>query len=200
MDFQNKDWLKFALELYEKTKDMGFTNNFNKGGLESLIDVANKFTSTGLSHTQPDEEEKIHQEASFTNQEKVENEVFWQQESGPAHSGTFESGALKSGYNAPVSVHETTNEISIHVILPGIASRDDLNLFLSHEALELSGARTAVGFSGGNKGTENFYKKVRLPAPVDPSGATATYRNGFLYIRVPKKYLLSPLKIEVKFE
>ncbi len=200
MNFQNKDWLKFALELYEKTKDMGFTNDLNKGGLESLIDVANKFTSTGFSHTQPDKGEKIQQEAGFTDQEKVESEVFWQQESGPVHSGTFESGATKSGYNAPVSVHETTNEISIHVILPGISSRDDLNLLLSHEALELSGTRTAVGFSGGNKGTENFYKKLRLPALVDPSGATATYRNGFLYIRVPKKNLLSPLKIEVKFE
>lgn len=200
MNFQNKDWLKFALELYEKTKDMGFTNNWDKGGLESLIDVANKFTSTGPSHTQPDKGEIIQQEASVTDQEKVENEVFWQQESGPVNSGTFESGETKSGYNTPVSVHETTNEISIHVILPGIASRDDLNLLLSHEALELSGTRTDVGFSGGNKGTENFYKKVRLPALVDPSGATATYHNGFLYIRIPKENRLSPLKIKVKFE
>ncbi|NLI12895.1 Hsp20/alpha crystallin family protein [Pelotomaculum propionicicum] len=200
MNFQNKDWLKFALELYEKTKDMGFTNYWDKGGLESLIDVANKFTSTGIGHTQPDKGEKIQQEASFTDQEKIENEVFWQQETGPVHSGTFVSGATKSGYNVPVSVHETNNEISIHVIIPGIASRDDLNLLLSHEALELSGVRTAVGFSGGDKRIENFYKKVRLPALVDPSGATATYRNGFLYIRVPKKSLLSPLKMEVKFE
>ena len=200
MDLNNKDWLKFALDLYEKTKEMGLINNWDKGGLESLIETAGRFNSTGPGPTQPSKGGKIQQESELTDQEKAENEAFWQQESGSPHGITFGAGATNSGHDPPISVYESAREVSVHVILHGIASRDDLVLLLSHEALELSGTRIVGGFSGGDKRNEKFHRIVRLPAPVDPSGATAIYRNGFLYMNAPKKNRLSPLKIEVKFE
>lgn len=200
MDLNNKDWLKFALDLYGKTKEMGLINNLGMDGLDSLIETAGRFNSTGPGPTQPGKGEKIQQESKLTDQEKAENEIFWQQESGSPHDKTFGVGATNSGYDPPISVYESAKEVSVHVILPGIASRDNLVLLLSHEALELSGTRIVGGFSGGDKRNEKFYRIVRLPVPVEPSGANATYRNGFLYLNAPKKNRLFPLRIEVKFE
>lgn len=197
MDFYNKDWLKFALDLYEKTRGMGLMNNWDKDKLGSLIEMASKFNFSG-----PDPNGKggkFQQEAGPMDQERATDEVFWRQESAPPYGSAFTSGAAKGGYAPPISIYETGKEVNIHVILPGVASKEDLVLFLSREALELSGARAAGGFSG-DKRNENFYKMIRLPAPVEPSGATAIYRNGFLYIHAPKKSHLPPQKIEVKFE
>lgn len=204
MNLNNKDWLKFALDLYEKTKDMGLNENWDKKELGSLIDTASNFNFTGTNPPQPEsrpqKEEKFQQETSFSGPAKNENNAFWQQDSGPPGGLASTAGALKGGYAPPVSIYETTGEVNVHVILPGIASRDNLTLLLSQDALELSGTRITGGFSSGNKKNENFYRTVRLPAPVNPSEVTATYRNGFLYIRAPKKNHPPLLKIEVNFE
>lgn len=194
MDFASKDWLKFALELYEKTKGMGLNENWGKKDLESLIDVASKFT--GPSPPQTEKSENLQLEAGFAGPGETGDNAFWQQESNPPSVGTMAAGASKGSHNPPISIYESTKEVNIHVILPGVASRENLTLLLSPEMLELTGARTA----DGSLGAGNFYRTVRLPAPVEPAGTTATYRNGFLYIRAPKKALPSPLKIEVRFE
>ncbi|NPV73944.1 MAG: Hsp20/alpha crystallin family protein [Pelotomaculum sp.] len=199
MNFSNKDWLKFALDLYEKTRDMGFMNGIDKNGLESLIDMAGKLNFSGPWPAQPGKGGKIQQEAAPAEQEKAENEAFWQQKSHPFYGGK-QPAQTKSGRNIPVSVFETAGEVSIHIVLPELASRNDLALFISPEALELSGTMVCGGTAGGDKRTENFHKTVRLPAPVDPSGAAAVYRNGTMYVRAPKKNFFSPQKIEVRFE
>ncbi|OPX87042.1 Hsp20/alpha crystallin family protein [Pelotomaculum sp. PtaB.Bin117] len=200
MSFNQKDWLKNALDLYEKAKDTGLINNWGTDDLNSLREMADKFNNlTGMSPVQPDKGEQIQKEA-VSKEEETESESFWKQESVSPHSGAFASGATKNSFTPPISIYETVKEVSIQAILPGIVSKDDLNILLSQEAMELSGARTAVRFLESKKTNDNFYRIVRLPAPVEPSGATASYRNGFLYIRVPKKNYPSPIKIMVKFE
>jgi len=199
MSFDQKDWLKYALDLYEKAKETGLINNWGQEDLSSLREMADKFNNfTGMGPVQPGKGKQIQKEAVLKEGE-TEGGSFWQQE-GPPHSGAFTQGTIKNSYAPPISIYETVKEINVHAILPGIASKDDLNILLSQEAMELSGTRTAVGFLGDKKINENFYRMVRLPAPVEPSGATASYRNGFLYIRIPKKNHPSPVKITVKFE
>jgi HSP20 family molecular chaperone IbpA len=36
-----------------------------------------------------------------------------------------------------------------------------------------------------------FNQAIRLPVPVDPDGASSTYRDGFLVIHLPKKSRVS---------
>lgn len=62
MNFDNKDLLKFAFELYKKTKDKGLVSNWGIDGLESLIEAASQYNFTGLIHTQPNKGGKIKQE------------------------------------------------------------------------------------------------------------------------------------------
>ncbi len=200
MSFDQKDWLKYALDLYEKARDTGLINNWGQEDLNSLKEMADKFNNfAGMGTVQPGKGEQIQKDAVFKEVE-AEGGSFWQQESGPPHSGVFTPGTKKNSFAPPISIYETVKEVNVHAILPGIASRDDLNILLSQEAMELSGTRTAVGFLGDKKINENFYRMVRLPAPVEPSGAVASYRNGFLYISIPKKNNPSPIKITVKFE
>lgn len=200
MSFNQKDWLKYALDLYEKAKETGLINNWGQEDLSSLREVADKFDNlTGMGSVQANKGEQIQKEAVIKEGE-TEGESFWQQESGPPHSGAFTSGAIKNSFAPPISIYETVKEVNVQAILPGIASKDDLSILISQEAMELSGTRTAVGFLGDKKTNEDFYRIVRFPAPVEPSRATASYRNGSLYIRVPKKNHPSPIKIMVKFE
>jgi len=199
MSMNNKGWLSFALELYEKVKELGLNQNLGKKELETLVDLASKFNVTGQSHPQT-EEEKIQPKAGLIDSANEENNTFWQQESGPTGGGISAPGALKGAYAPPISIYETAGGINVHVILPGITSRDDLTLLLSRDTLELSGARGVGAIPAGGKEKEDFFRTVHLPAPVEPSGATAIYRNGYLYISAPKKNRSTALKIEVKFE
>jgi len=200
MSSEQKDWLKYALDLYEKAKNMGLINNWGREDLDSLREVADKFNNlNGMGSVKTDKGRQIQKEMVL-NEGETEYVNFWQQECGPAHGGVFNTGATKNSFTPPVSIYETGKEVNIHVTLPGIASREDLSILLSQEAVELSGTRTSAGFLGGKKTNESFYKIVRFPVPVEPSGASARYRNGFLYIRVPKKNNPSPVKITAEFE
>jgi len=200
MGFDQKDWLQYAFELYAKAKDMGLMNNWGQEDLNSLREVADKFNNfTGTGSGQPSKGEQIQKEA-VSQEEEMEGGSFWQQESGPSPGSPFPRDAKKNSFAPPISIYETAREVNVDAILPGIASRDDLNIVLSQEAMELSGTRATAGLFGGKKTNENFYKIIRLPAPVDPSGATASYRKGFLYIRAPKKNHPSPIKLTVQFE
>jgi|GEM_PF-1574856 len=200
MSFNQKDWLKYALDLYEKAKDMGLINNWGQEDLNSLREMTDKFNNlTSMGSVKPDKGKQVQKEMVIKEGE-TESENFWQQESDPTHGGVFNTGATGNSFAPPICIYETVKEVNVHVTLPGIASRDDLNILLSQEAVELSGTRTVAGFLGGQKINENFYKIVRFPVAVEPSGATARYRNGFLYIRVPKKNNPSPVKIVAKFE
>lgn len=199
MNINNKEWLNFALELYERTKSLGLQEAWSKNDLDWLMGAAGKAAFTGFS-PQSGGEQNVYGEAGMSGAGQTVENAFWQQDSGPSGAGPFASAAPKGGYAPPISIYETAREVNIHVILPGVTSREHLTLLLSPEALELSGARETGGFSGRSKTNESFYRTVRFPAPVEPSGASATYRNGFLYIRAPKKTSPAPYKLEVIFE
>ncbi|MHA1207937.1 MAG: archaeal heat shock protein Hsp20 [Candidatus Freyarchaeota archaeon] len=70
-------------------------------------------------------------------------------------------------------VIETENEVIIVAETPGI----------DKEEIQLNSTENEVEIRAGNK----FYKKVQLPAVVDPEKAKASYKNGILEIKIPKK-------------
>jgi len=196
----DKDWLKIALELYEKSKGMGVLNSLGKDGLEDLMKIVGQLNPAAINTKQlHKEEEKLAQETVPIESIKDDEDGFWKQESGPPLGQESAAKTSKGDYTPPISIHETVGSVNLHIILPGIISSDDLNILLSQEEAELYGTKSTGRVSGGVKTNEKFYRLIRLPAPVDPSRATATYRNGFLYISIPKKDRPSHFKIQVEF-
>jgi HSP20 family molecular chaperone IbpA len=196
MNLNYGDWLKFALDFQRKVQNMGFRPDMGKKELESLIEVANSLTSSTYQNEKAD---IPRQEENIPESGNDEAKDFWEQFPRPPEGGEITSDSLKSAYSPPVSIYESARKVNIHIILPGIASRSDLTVLFSHEALDLSGIRT-IGNPGGEKRTERFHRTLRLPAPVEPSEAAATYRGGFLLISVPKKGPAPHSKVEVRFE
>lgn len=197
----DKDWLKIALDLYEKSKEMGVLNSLGKNGLEDLMKIVGQLNPAAFNTKQlHKEEEKLVQETVPIESIKDVEDGFWKKESGPLRDDEPAAKKPKDDNTPPISIHETVGSVNLHILLPGIMSSDDLNILLFEEVMELYGTKSTAYVSGEIKTKENFYRMIRLPSPVDPSRATATYRNGFLYISVPKKDRPSPFKIQVRFD
>ncbi|MDD4237490.1 MAG: Hsp20 family protein [Desulfotomaculaceae bacterium] len=186
MSYNQKDLLKFALDLFQKINKPGFSDSLNKDVLEVLKTI-------NVSELPP---------SSLTggekkNQQEDENQLFWKQEASLPQNDASGPGQTKVENVSPVSIYETTRDVNLQAILPGIVSHEDLHLLISQEAIELYGARVPPG---DNNPVDYFHKIIRLPATVEPSGATATYHNGLLALSVPKKKPDPPLRVSVKFE
>jgi len=90
--------------------------------------------------------------------------------------GSEPSSVLKglSEVREPLTdVIETENEIIIVAETPGIDKQD----------IQLNSTENEVEIKAGDK----FYKKVKLPAVTIPEQAKASYKNGILEIKIPKK-------------
>jgi hypothetical protein len=124
VSYDQKDLLKFALDLYQRTKDTGLINNWNKDGLESLLEVIKGINPSELvSSTLTGGEKKTNQQKPLqSNPQEDENHIFWKQETSPFQNSTTGSGQSKAGNVSPISIYETTRDVSIQAILPGIAS------------------------------------------------------------------------------
>ncbi|OPY58282.1 MAG: Hsp20/alpha crystallin family protein [Pelotomaculum sp. PtaU1.Bin035] len=198
MYFLDKNWLKLALDLYEKTKGMNVGGNLNKDVLEHLMEMANHIVIPNWNTAQSEKEIKVEQAVSSI-PIKAEDNTFWQEGSATPYDLASTTDTIKGDYTPPISLYENPREVHVSAILPGIASRNNLNVLLSQETLELSGTRDVVEALGTKIENKRFFKTIRLPVAVEPSGATATYHNGFLYIKAPKKNQSSQ-NITVKFE
>ncbi len=97
------------------------------------------------------------------------------------------------GISPRVDIYQTDQEVVATAELPGIASRDDVEVTLTGNTLTIKGE-----FKRGNEERhENYYHSERyygtfsrtlpLPVEVKPDQARASYRNGILEVRIPKK-------------
>lgn len=92
--------------------------------------------------------------------------------------------------NADVYIDEARERMVVHVELAGSAV-DELRVAVDELYLYIVGTRTdrAENRSASILQKEilygEFYKRIRLPLPVDDSGASATYRDGILTIELP---------------
>jgi HSP20 family molecular chaperone IbpA len=177
--YDQKDLLKFALDLYEKTKETGLSGYWNKDRLETVLEAIKKITPDELSPFADTGRDKKNQ----------------QEEANPPQNAVPEPGRI--GNVSPVSIYETAMDVNVQAVLPGIVSHEDLHLLISQEVIELFGAKVPPG---GSNPVDNFHKVIRLPATVEPAEATATYRKGLLSLSVHKKKPDPPKRIPVKFE
>ncbi|MBX6354061.1 MAG: Hsp20/alpha crystallin family protein [Thermoflavifilum sp.] len=104
-----------------------------------------------------------------------------------------------------VDVRETPTEVIVTAELPGLERKEDVHISVHEGHLHLSGRierRTEAHddhvhrverFAG------SFSRTVPLPAPVDENQARASYRNGVLEVRLPKKTHTQGRAIDVEF-
>jgi len=92
--------------------------------------------------------------------------------------------------NADVYIDEARARMVVHVELAG-SDGDELRVAVDERYLYIMGTRTdrAENRSASILQKEilygEFFKRIRLPLPVDDSGASATYRDGILTIELP---------------
>jgi HSP20 family protein len=94
-----------------------------------------------------------------------------------------------------VDVAESDDEVVVTADLPGF-DRDEIEVSAHDRSLTLRAthAHSEASESASDAGTylrrerrhESVSRSVSLPADVDDAGASATYRNGVLTVRLPK--------------
>jgi HSP20 family protein len=104
-----------------------------------------------------------------------------------------------------VDVHETENEVVATCDIPGLEKKEDVQIDIENNRLSISGS---VNRTNEVK-EENMYRKERfagrfqrmitLPCSVSHEGVKATYKNGVLEVRMPKKAQDTRKRIDVDF-
>ena len=138
------------------------------------------------------------------------NRLFEESARGSGSSGAGLSGrGLGAGEDvapplwAPaVDVVENQHEIVLYAELPGI-NKEDIDIQLTGDTLTLRGERQ---HSGAQRG-ENFHRIERqygafqrtfqIEVPIDAEKVTASYEDGVLTIRLPKREAVKPRQIAI---
>lgn len=104
-----------------------------------------------------------------------------------------------------VDVHETDTEVVAACDIPGLAKKDDVQIHIEDNMLTIQGAITRDEtiredrFSRQERFVGRFQRSIQLPVRVKADGATATYKNGVLEIRMPKAGQETQKRIDVQF-
>ncbi|MCL6560542.1 MAG: Hsp20/alpha crystallin family protein [Firmicutes bacterium] len=107
---------------------------------------------------------------------------------------TFRRGFLTGAepFGPRIDLYQTDQEVVATAELPGIESKDDIEISLTPDSLSLRGElkRTQDIKEEHFFHTERYYgsfsRTLPLPAEVKPEEARASYQNGVLEIRMPK--------------
>ena len=93
------------------------------------------------------------------------------------------------GWRPATDVYETEDEFIVQVDLAGM-QRDEIEVIVDAGFLIIKGTRRNIA----PPGKKHFHKMeiqvgpferhVRLPEPLDPMSARATYRSGFLFVQL----------------
>lgn len=100
-------------------------------------------------------------------------------------------------------VYQTDREVVATAELPGLTSRDDIEITATEDTLTVRGEirrNEEIGAENYHR-SERFYgtfsRTVGLPAKVEPEKATATYKNGILEVRIPRAEQQRQRRIEI---
>ncbi|MCP8313191.1 MAG: Hsp20/alpha crystallin family protein [archaeon] len=101
-----------------------------------------------------------------------------------------------------INIQDKEGEIVVTVDLPCVESREDIDLNVTEDNLEII-ARMKEAIRWERWGTsqrhlefKTFRKSIRLPEKVNPEGSRAMFRNGVLKVSLPKVRKRFTLKIQ----
>lgn len=104
-----------------------------------------------------------------------------------------------------VDVHETENEVVVTCDIPGLQSKEDVNITVENNTLSISGSTTRTNeakeenMHRKERFVGRFHRSVHLPSSVSNEGTKASYKNGVLEVRMPKLAKDETKKIDVDF-
>ena len=105
--------------------------------------------------------------------------------------------------NSPrTNLLEKGDLFEVQAEVPGI-SKDDLNIKIQGNYLEISGKRTVDAPDGykvhrNERGGSTFSRSFTLPDDVDADKVEATLKHGILYLRLPKSETAKPRQITIQ--
>ena len=111
-------------------------------------------------------------------------------------------GLSGRGVFPAVNVFSDQDGYVVRMETPGVAA-DQINIESHDRTLTISGKRESGAPQGGSfhrreRNSGQFSRSLQLPADLELSRAEASYKNGMLTIRIPKKEEAKPRQITVK--
>lgn len=132
-------------------------------------------------------------------------------------NGAFDNQMQDFGFGTGMAVPKvdvTQNEDSynLEMDLPGRTEKD-VNLELDHNVLTISSTKEEVTESDEKSGkkdgkdktkwlikerrTSSFSRRFTLPDDIDAENVAATFKNGVLNVKIPRKTLAAPKRIAI---
>ena len=115
--------------------------------------------------------------------------------------GWFASSVVGQGAFPPVNIFKRDDGYVVRMEVPGL-SPEDLSIESQGQSLKFSGKRNSEGAPGTVHRNERwqgeFGRSVELPRELNPSKASADYKNGILSVHVPLRDEAKPQKISVR--
>jgi len=117
---------------------------------------------------------------------------------------TRDSG-LFSGWTPGLDVYDEKDHFMVNVELPGL-KKEEIELSFQDGALSISGERKSAveNKEGQTFRSERYFGKfqrsVTLPATVDSSKISASYKDGILSVTLPKAEEAKPKQIAVNID
>lgn len=107
--------------------------------------------------------------------------------------------------NIRVDVHETDKEVVATCDIPGLQSKEDVNIDIENNVLRISGSINRTNeikeenMHRRERYTGSFHRAVTLPTPVSEEDIKASYKNGVLEVIMPKQTQTNKKRIDVDF-
>jgi len=117
----------------------------------------------------------------------------------------FAGRFLESAGYGRIDLYETENELVAQCEVPGLESREDVEISVDQQTLTISGRLKASEqvkeeqYHRRERFVGKFTRSVSLPVPVASEGISASYRNGILEIHMPKLKGDQRRRIDVQF-
>jgi HSP20 family protein len=116
---------------------------------------------------------------------------------------SFEDEGLTTTAWAPrVDIYETSDAVEISCDMPGV-KKEDVRITTEGNQLTIRGERrlehedSRDGYHRVERTYGAFERSFALPQNVDPGSTEATYRDGVLTLRLPKRPEAKPRQIEI---
>ncbi|MCG8400409.1 MAG: Hsp20/alpha crystallin family protein [Firmicutes bacterium] len=114
---------------------------------------------------------------------------------------------LRNEFTGPrVDVYETGQEVVALAEIPGVEKKDDIDIDIRDNMLSITGVTKRANevkdhdrFHRSERFYGRFQRSVTLPAHVSSEGVKASYRNGVLEVRMPRKTREQQRTIDVEW-
>jgi HSP20 family protein len=112
---------------------------------------------------------------------------------------------LERSFHPPMDIYETEGSLIVVMEIAGMRG-DDIQVFFEKDLLVISGTRTeSTSFPKTHLHQMEidygyFERTLRIPFPLNVDEIKATYREGFLFVTIPKKRESVSQAVEVKIQ